>query len=103
MLLNVRSLSKHALDIKYDQRLCINDVICLTETQIQMNQSVQHVISCLSNYEMHFNNSDNHYSSIAYGHQTSVSCSLIPEHEGFSIFKVVKKGYRNMTYSPFII
>ena len=32
VLLNVRSLSKHTLDIKYDQRLCSNDVICLTET-----------------------------------------------------------------------
>ena len=53
VFLNVRSLSKHASDIKYDQRLCINDVISLTETQIQMNQSVQHVISCLPNYEMH--------------------------------------------------
>ena len=74
VLPNVQSLSKHALDIKYDQRLSINDVICLTETQIQMNQSVQTVISCLPNCEMHFNNSDNHYSSIVYGHQTSVSC-----------------------------
>ena len=84
MLLNVRSLSKHTLDIKYNQRLCSNDVICLTETQIKMNQSVQNVISCLTNYEMHFNNnSDNHCSSIAYRHQTSVSCSPKSKYKGF--------------------
>ena len=28
VLLNVRSLSKYVFDIKYDQRLCINNVIC---------------------------------------------------------------------------
>ena len=103
MFLNVRLLSKHALDIKYDQRLCINDVICLTETQTQMNQSVRNVISCLPNYEMHFNNNDNHYSSISYGHQTSVSCSLISDHEGFSIFKVVKKEYTSMTFTVLLL
>ena len=103
MLLNVRSLSKYVFDIKYDQRLCINDVICLTETQIQMNQLVQNVISCLPNYELHFNNSDNHYSSIAYGHQTSLSCSPISDYEGFSIFKVVKKGYTNMTSTVLLL
>ena len=99
VLLNVRLLSKHALNIKYDQRQCINDAICQKETQIRINESVQNVISYLPNYEMHFNNSDNHYSSIAYGHQTSVSCSPISDYEGFSIFKVVKKGYTNMTFT----
>ena len=96
-------LSKHALDIKYDQKIFIKDVICLTETQIQMNQSVQDVISCLPNYKMHFNNSDNHYSNISYGHQTSVSCSPISNHEGFSVFKVVKKGYKNMTFTVLLL
>ena len=63
----------------------------MTETQTQTNQSVQNVISCLTNYEMHLNNSDTHYSSIAYENQTSVSYSLKFEYEGFSVFKVVKK------------
>lgn len=61
----------------------------LTEAQIQMNQAV-HVILCLTNYEMHFSNSGNHYSCIAYGHQMSVPCSLKSDYEGFSVFKVVK-------------
>ena len=95
MLLHVRSISKRALDIKY--------VICLTETQIQMNQSVQNVISCLPNFKMHFNNSYNHYSSIAYGHQTSISCSPKADHEGFSIFKVVKKGYTSKTFTVLLL
>ena len=34
LLLNVRSLSKHAGDIKSDVRLISNDVLCLTETQL---------------------------------------------------------------------
>ena len=89
--------------IEHGQRLCMSDVICLTETQIQMNQSVQNVISCLQDHGMHFNNSENHYSSIAYGHQTSVLCSSISDHEGFSVFKVVKKGYTNMTFTVLLL
>ena len=103
MLVNVRSLSKHALDIKYDQRLCINDVICLTEIQIKMNQSVQNDISCLPNSETYFNNGDNHYSSISYGHQISVSCSPKSDYEEFCISKVGKKGCRNMNFTLILI
>ena len=55
------------------------------------NESVQNVISCLSNYKMHFNNSRNHLSSITYGYQTSVSCSPKSDYQGFSVFKVMKK------------
>ena len=75
----------------------------MTETQIQMNQSVQNVISCLTNYEMHLNNSDTHYSSIAYENQTSVSYSLKFEYEGFSAFKVVKKGYTNIIFTVLLL
>ena len=88
MLLKIQSLSKHALDIKY----------AVTETEIPMNQSVLNVISCLTNYEMHLDNSDNHYSSIAYGHQTSVSSSPKSDYEEFSVFKVLKRGYTNITF-----
>ena len=35
LLLNVRSLSRHAYDIKSDGRLMSNDVLCFTETQLQ--------------------------------------------------------------------
>ena len=35
LLLNVRSPSKHASDIKSDGRLMSNDVLCFTETQLQ--------------------------------------------------------------------
>ena len=34
-LLDVKSLSKHACDIKRDGRLMSNDVLCFTETQLQ--------------------------------------------------------------------
>ena len=35
VLLNTRSLAKHALDISKDQRLLNNDFICFTETQVK--------------------------------------------------------------------
>ena len=35
LLLDVRSLSKHACDIKSDDSLLGNDVLCFTETQLQ--------------------------------------------------------------------
>ena len=55
-----------------------------------MNQSVQNVIFCSTNYEMYFNNSENHYSSIAHGYQL-VSCRPMSNYERFSVFNVIKK------------
>ena len=34
VLLNIRSLSKHVLDLKCDQRLKKSGILCLTETQV---------------------------------------------------------------------
>ena len=59
-----------------------------------MNQSVQNVIFCLTNYKMYFNNSENHYSSIAHGYQKLVSCRPISNYERFSVFNVIKKDIR---------
>ena len=52
---------------------------------------------------MHLNNSDTHYSSIAYENQTSVSYSLKFEYERFSVFKVVKKGYTNIIFTVLLL
>ena len=39
VLLNIRTFSKHVLDLKCDQTLKKSDRICLTETQVLTNSS----------------------------------------------------------------
>lgn len=57
-LLNVRSLKRHAIDIQHDEFLNKNDVLCLTETQVNSNQEneMQNINEELSQYTISYNN-----------------------------------------------
>ena len=61
LLLNVRSPSKYACDIKSDGRLMSNDVLCFTETQLQ------HQV--FEKFRIFFNNNDNKFLSLTYAFQ----------------------------------
>ena len=72
--LNVQSLVKHTDDIAKDKRLSNNDVLCFTEAKMFPrfpSHPVEVVSQTQSKYQIFFNNSENHYVSIAYGHQAS--------------------------------
>ena len=40
MLLNVRSLKRHAIDIAYDKKLIEYDILFLTETQVSQTKNL---------------------------------------------------------------
>ena len=63
-LLNVRSLKKHAIDIKHEKSITESDLIFMTETQLANNsEEVENILAPLS---LHTNNSDDHiYSNTA--------------------------------------
>ena len=52
-LLNIRSLRKHCIDIKHDERIMQSDVIALTETQLLPNQSDDAITESLQPYQLH--------------------------------------------------
>ena len=67
VLVNIRSLLKHALDIAIDNRLINNDILCFTETQIQPHYFASTIESLFKNFVIYFNNNSNKFLSLAYG------------------------------------
>ena len=52
-LLNIRSLKKHSIDIKFDSRLFNSDVIALTETQLLPHDSDNQIVDNLCPFKLH--------------------------------------------------
>ena len=76
-LLNTRSLRKHSDDILNDIALINNDVLCLTETQLYLNEDTSEVTSKFQNsFRMYFNNNRDKYRSTAFGYSSNMAlCS----------------------------
>ena len=65
-LLNIRSLKKHSIDIKFDSRIFNSDVIALTETQLLPQESDDEIVHNLSPFKLHRQDHDtDKYSSMA--------------------------------------
>ena len=65
-LLNIRSLKKHSIDIKFDSRLFNSDVIALTETQLLPCDSDNEIVDNLGPFKLHRQDHDtDKYSSMA--------------------------------------
>ena len=71
-LLNTRSLNKHAIDIASAGTLLSSDIICLTETQLVLNQNIVNIENALSNFSVIFNSSERKFRSLAFCHAQSV-------------------------------
>ena len=72
LLLNVKSLSKNACDIKSDARLMSNDVLCFTETQLQHQHLLNGIDQCFENCRIFFNNNDKKFLSLASAFQKDI-------------------------------
>ena len=65
-LLNMRSLKKHSIDIKFDSRLFNSDVITLTETQLLPQDCHNEILNNLSPFRLHRQDHDtDKYSGMA--------------------------------------
>ena len=66
-------MGKHSDDILNDMALVNNDVLCLTETQIHLNDNTSEITSKFQNdWRMYFNNSRDNYTSIAFGYSSNM-------------------------------
>ena len=73
-LLNTRSLRKHFDDILNDIALVNNDVLCLTETPLHLNEDTSEITSKFQNsFRMYFNNNRDKYRSIAFGYSSNMA------------------------------
>ena len=87
-LLNIRSLRKHSIDIKYDSRIFNSDIIALTETQLLPQDCDEEIVNNLIPFKLHRqdHNTDK-YSSMALCTKNSVE---IRQCEYFSSINALK-------------
>lgn len=100
-LLNVRSLKLHSADIICDRFLPDSDILCLTETQIglEQNNDIYKIEHTLNIFQISFNNDQHRYNSLAVCHRESNLDVLEYEHSsGFSIVKFKKSSFSNKVF-----
>ena len=93
LLLNVRSLSKHAGDIKSDGRLMGNDVLCFTETQLQHQHLLNGIEQYFENFRIFFNNNYNKFLSLAYAFQKDITVISQEDFAGVSVCNFRKGSF----------
>ena len=72
VLLNVRSLRKHSIDIKFDTKIFNCDMLLLTETQLMPSDSDNNIKDHLYPFILNRQDNDDRYSSLAFCSKTTV-------------------------------
>ena len=93
LLVNVRSMLNHALDIVSDDRLINNDILSFTETQIQPHYSNSTIQSLFKNFVIYFNNNSNTFLTLAYGMHNNLELIDRDDFPGLSVLNIVKGSY----------
>ena len=72
VLLNIRSLRKHSIDMKFDTKIFDCDMLFLTETQLTPSDSDNDIQDHLYPFILNRQDSDDKYSSLAFCNKTTV-------------------------------
>ena len=72
VLLNIRSLQKNSIDIKFDPKIFSCDILLLTETQLAPSDSDNDIQGHLYPFILNRQDSDDRYSSLAFCNKTTV-------------------------------
>ena len=80
-------MEKHLLD---------NDILCLTETQLEINDDNYIMESALKRqFKIHFNSNINKFKSIAYGYSREITILSNEDFNAISIFTLKKQQFSN--------
>ena len=88
ILLSVRSLNRHAIDIVYDKKLVEDDILFLTETQVSQTDNLSAVQSILEEYTLDHNISRFRYSSLVICYKSTILVSCHQKIDGISFSQV---------------
>ena len=77
ILLNVRSLKRHAIDIAYDKKLIEYDILFLTEIQVSQTDDLRAMQSILEENTLDHNISSFRYSSLAICYKSTILVSCL--------------------------
>ena len=87
-LLNIRSLHKHSIDIKFDSNLTTSDIIFLTETQLLPQSNDNEIVNNLQGFTLHRqDHTSDRYSSLALCYKDNI---IINQCDYFSSINAVK-------------
>ena len=92
-LLNVRSLKSHVIDLINDQDLLVNDLLCLTETQIELEDNTSNIEEGLRQcYNVSFNSNLNKYRRLALCTTRDITLTN-HQFDGFSLVTFIKQSF----------
>ena len=95
-LLNTRSFKTHFRDTLMEKHLLDNDILCLTETQLEINDDNYIMESALKRqFKIHFNSNINKFKSIAYGYSREITILSNEDFNAISIFTLKKQQFSN--------
>ena len=100
---NVRSLSKHVDDLVSDRRVVNNDIIGFTETQISISDSTCRIAETLNFFNLNFNNSEDKFSSLAYGYRNNVAVLDEFDSNRVSIFSFKKHAFADRVFTLMLV
>ena len=77
-----------------DQHLLDSDILCLTETQLQIDEDTSVIESRFhEHFKVHFNSNENKYRSIAFCYSNRVSVLDHKDHNDISIIAITKPQF----------
>ena len=92
-MLNTRSLKKHAVDIAEESHLMQRDIICLTETQICIYDDVSEIEQTLSDFNIHFNTSEQKFRNLAICLCNDINVVAHERFPGISMIDILKPSF----------
>ena len=99
-LLNIRSLSKNAVD----KNLCNSDILCLTETQLLPEINTSDIENDLKNFVIEYNNdTSNKFKSLAICYKDELMITKHVKFPGVSIFSVIKSSFSAHPFTLLLI
>ena len=99
----MRLLSKHINDIVSDNRIINNDIIGSAETQINLSDFTCKLIESLNFFNIHFNNNQNKFLSLAYGCRNEVAVVDKFDTNGVSIFSFKKHAFVDRVFTLMLV
>ena len=90
-LLNTRSFKTHIKNILMEKHLLDNNILCLTETQLEINGDTYMMESYLERqFKIHFNSNINKFKSIGYGYSREITIFSNEDFDAIFIFTLKK-------------
>ena len=103
-LLNTLSCKTHCRVILLEKRLLDNDILRLTETQLEINDDTYMMDSALQRqFKINFNSYINKFKSIAYGYSREITSLSNEDFNAISIFTRKKQQFSNTPISIALI